>query len=140
MKENYVFELEFQVRDYECDLQGIVNNAVYQNYMEHTRHLFIKTAGLDFAQLHEKKIDTVVAKIEISYKRPLRSNDKFVCRLAVKKEGIRYIFFQDIYKLPNNELCTRAKIDVVCVVDGKLAESDEINNAFAVFLSDSTKY
>jgi acyl-CoA thioester hydrolase len=135
MKEKYIFELEFQVRDYECDLQGIVNNAVYQNYMEHTRHEFIKTAGLDFAGLHEKKIDTVVAKVEISYKRPLKSNDKFICKLAIKKEGIRYVFFQDIYKLPGMELCTKAKIDTVCVVNGKLAESEEVDKAFASYIT-----
>ncbi|NLI24182.1 MAG: acyl-CoA thioesterase, partial [Bacteroidales bacterium] len=31
----YYFELEMEVRDYECDIQGIVNNAVYMNYLEH---------------------------------------------------------------------------------------------------------
>ncbi len=127
---NYIFEQEFEVRDYECDLQGIVNNAVYQNYMEHTRHQFIKTLGLDFAQLHEKGIDTVVAKIEIAYKRPLKSGDRFVCKLALKKEGIRYVFLQEIYRMPNMELCTKGKIDSVCIVNGKLGESEEVNNAF----------
>ena len=28
---NYIFSLEMEVRDYECDLQGIVNNANYQH-------------------------------------------------------------------------------------------------------------
>jgi len=31
---SYQYELDFTVRDYECDLQGIVNNSVYLNYFE----------------------------------------------------------------------------------------------------------
>jgi len=128
---NYIFEKEFEVRDYECDLQGIVNNAVYQGYMEHTRHQFIKTLGLDFAELHAKGIDAVIAKVEISYKRSLRSGDRFVCKLAVKKEGLRYVFRQDIYRIPDMVLCTRGKIDSVSVINGRLGESGEIDEAFA---------
>jgi len=48
---DYVFETRMRVRDYECDLQGIVNNAVYQNYLEHARHEFLHEVGIDFAQL-----------------------------------------------------------------------------------------
>ena len=47
------FELEFEVRDYECDLQGMVNNAVYLNYLEHTRHQYLRSRDIDFAALHE---------------------------------------------------------------------------------------
>ena len=42
----YVYELKMKVRDYECDLQGIVNNANYQHYIEHTRHEFLLKAAL----------------------------------------------------------------------------------------------
>ena len=27
-----IFELRIKVRDYECDIQGIVNNANYEHY------------------------------------------------------------------------------------------------------------
>ena len=47
-------ELEMKVRDYECDLQGIVNNANYQHYLEHTRHEFLTSVGVSFAALHEQ--------------------------------------------------------------------------------------
>ena len=51
---NYIYELEMKVRDYECDLQGIVNNANYQHYLEHTRHEFLTSVGVSFAALHEQ--------------------------------------------------------------------------------------
>ena len=38
----YQFGLYLQVRDYETDAQGIVNNANYLHYLEHTRHMFCK--------------------------------------------------------------------------------------------------
>ena len=34
MEAKYVFETEMEVRDYECDIQGIVNNANYLHYTE----------------------------------------------------------------------------------------------------------
>ena len=40
------FTLTLAVRDYECDLQGVVNNAVYQNYLEHARHQYLQSLGL----------------------------------------------------------------------------------------------
>ena len=46
---NYVFEIELKVRDYECDLQGIVNNANYQHYLEHARHELISASCISRA-------------------------------------------------------------------------------------------
>ena len=51
---------EDMVRDYECDLQGIVNNANYLHYMEHTRHEFLRHNGISFAQLHAEGCDAVI--------------------------------------------------------------------------------
>ncbi|MDR0873214.1 MAG: acyl-CoA thioesterase [Prevotellaceae bacterium] len=121
-----IYELPFKVRDYECDLQGIVNNANYQHYLEHTRHEFIETEGINFADLHAQGIDVVVARIEMAFKTPLKSGDKFVCQLNLKKEGIKYVFYQEIYRLPDNALCLKAKVDTVAVVEGRLAAACEV--------------
>ena len=118
--ENYIYELKMKVRDYECDGQGIVNNANYQHYTEHTRHEFIESRGVKFANLHEQGIDPVVARISLTYKTPLRGGDEFICRLNVKKEGIRYVFYQDIYRASDEKLCVKAVVECVCVINGKL--------------------
>lgn len=120
MNKDYRFSLRMKVRDYECDLQGIVNNANYQHYTEHTRHEFLLHEGMSFAELHQQGIDAVVARITMSFKLPLRSRDEFLSCLNVSKDGPRYVFHQDIYRLPDHQLALRATVDVVCVENGKL--------------------
>ena len=125
MKE-YAYKLKMKVRDYECDLEGIVNNANYQHYMEHTRHEFLHEAGISFAEMLEQNIVSVVARITIDYKTPLRSRDEFLSCLNVRLEGIRYVFCQDIYRVSDMKLAAKGKVDVVCLVDGKLSRCPEL--------------
>jgi acyl-CoA thioester hydrolase len=119
----FIFELEFKVRDYECDLQGIVNNSVYQNYLEHTRHEFLLENDVSFDLLHQQGVDAVVARIEMAYKTPLRSGDEFISKLFVTKEGIKYIFHQTIFRKSDNKVCLKAKVDTVVLINGKLSAS-----------------
>ncbi len=129
MAQQYDYELSFIVRDYECDLQGVVNNSVYQNYLEHTRHEFIKTIGLDFADLFNRGILVVVARVELSYKTSLRSGDSFVVRLRVESEGVKYVFYQDIYRLPDEKLCLKGIVTTTSLINGRLSVSPEITEA-----------
>ena len=124
MKE-YLFTTEMEVRDYECDIEGIVNNANYMHYIEHTRHLFLRSRGASFAEMHNRGIDAVVARVTMQYKSPLRCDDVFLSCLNVKKEGVRYVFSQDIYRKSDNCLSFRATVDLVCLINGKLGNSKE---------------
>jgi len=105
------FTLDFQVRDYECDMQGVVNNAVYQNYLEHARHEYIKVLGLDFAELTHRQINLVVIRAELDYKRSLQSGDRF--RVGVRLERVsplRFAFLQDIYREQDDDLILKARV------------------------------
>jgi acyl-CoA thioester hydrolase len=114
------FSLEFKVRDYECDIQGVVNNANYQHYFEHTRHEYLVTKGISFSKLHDEGIDLIVAKVEIEYKSPLRSMDRFIVTVDIQREGnVRLAFIQNIYHLPDNKLVARGKVTGVATKRGK---------------------
>jgi acyl-CoA thioester hydrolase len=117
---SYLFSIEFTVRDYECDIQGIVNNANYQHYLEHARHEFLISRGISFTDLHNEGLDLILTRIEIDYKYPLRSRDKFVVRLNIQREGnIRVVFNQDIFRLPDEKLIVKAGVVAVATKNGK---------------------
>ena len=132
----YIYELKMKVRDYECDLQGIVNNANYQHYLEHTRHEFLTAAGMSFARLHEEGIDPVVARLTMAFKTPLKSGDEFSSRLYLKKEGIKYVFYQDIYRASDEKMVIKATVETVCLVNGRLSDSSVFDQTFASYLND----
>ena len=112
----YGFELAFSVRDYECDLQGLVNNAVYLNYLEHTRHEFLKNIGFDFAELHRSGFDLVMTRCELEYRSPLRSGDHFAVGLNMVRESrLRFSFYQDLFRHNREELLLCAKIVATCL-------------------------
>ncbi|MBR4388213.1 MAG: acyl-CoA thioesterase [Prevotella sp.] len=116
----YDFETRLEVRDYECDIEGIVNNANYLHYIEHTRHLFLKSKGVSFAKMHERGLDAVVARMTMQYKVPLRCDDVFISRLAVSKQGVKFVFQQDLFREGDNVLCFRSTVDLVVMDHGKL--------------------
>ncbi len=146
----YIYELTLKVRDYECDLQGIVNNANYQHYLEHARHEFLLSIGLSFSDFHQRGVDLVVSHVEIDYKFPLRSRDTFKVMLFVRKVGIRWVFFQDIYRIdfhekqnngqPFGTLCLRSKVVSVAVANGMPKDCKELEEIFVSALPDADLY
>ncbi len=117
---DHIFSHEFTVRDYECDIQGVVNNANYQHYLEHARHEFLISRGISFAELHNQGIDLIVTHVEIDYKYPLRSHDRFTVNLHVEREGnARLVFVQDIFRIPDEKLIVRARVTGVATRNGR---------------------
>lgn len=113
-------DLEFLVRDYECDIQGVVNNANYQHYLEHARHDFLLSRGISFSELHDEGIDLIVTRVEIDYKYPLRSRDRFFVRTGIHREGnVRLVFDQQIFLLPENKTVVKAKVTGVATKKGR---------------------
>ncbi len=120
-KKKYIFETRLDVRDYECDIQGIVNNANYLHYTEHTRHRFLKSLGVSFS----------VARMQLTYKVPFTCDDEIISRMSLKKNGLRWVFSHDLFRASDERLCFHADVDLVTLINGRLGSSKEYDEAFA---------
>lgn len=135
MTESADFQIELEVRDYELDLQGIVNNSVYLNYLEHARHRYLEHLGLDFSELHKEGIDAVVTRIELDYISSLSSGDNFVVTVHPGRKGrLRLLFYQNIVKLPDRKPIVRGIVTATCLCDGRPRIPEIVEKAIAPFI------
>jgi len=126
-----MFSVEFKIRDYECDQQGIVNNAVYLNYLQHARHEYGLSTGLDWLELGRRGIDLVIRRAELDYFRPLKPGMMVkVTANPVRKGKFRLYFEQEILILPDEDLAVKALMTVACVIDGRPAAPLELDKWF----------
>ncbi|ASM52883.1 acyl-CoA thioester hydrolase [Pseudoalteromonas nigrifaciens] len=105
------FTVDFKVRDYECDLQGIVNNSVYFNYLEHARHEFLHAHGVDFAQLAKDKINLVVMRSEMDYKQSLLPGDEFYVAVEPQRiSRLKFAFKQTLIRKHDERIMLNALV------------------------------
>lgn len=130
----YEYSMLMRVRDYEVDSQGIVNNAVYLHYLEHTRHEFCREAGTSFRSMQSEGIDPVLRRVDIEYLTPLRLGEEMESRLTLRRQGARFMFRQEIFRMPDGAPVVRADVTVVTLRDGRLTRGDELAEAFAKYL------
>ncbi|WP_425828043.1 acyl-CoA thioesterase [Streptomyces fractus] len=69
------FSVPVEVRGYEIDVNGHLNQAVYLQYAEHARWSFLRHAGLDESLLLGCGVGPVVLETNIRYLRELRAGD-----------------------------------------------------------------
>lgn len=106
-----MFSVTMRVRDYECDIQGVVNNSVYQNYLEHARHEFLLAHQINFAELTAQGIHLVVTRTELDYKASLKPQDDFYITVeCVRESRLKFVFMQNIYRQIDDKLVMQAKV------------------------------
>lgn len=129
--DNYLFHIPIKVRDYELDTEGIVNNAVYLNYMEFTRHEFCEKYGISFKGMLELGIVPVVRKIEIEYLNSLTFSDVVESCLRYERKGAKFMFYQDIFR--GDEPVARGIVTIVCIENGHISRGERLAEYFKEF-------
>lgn len=92
------------IRDYECDLHGVVNNAIYLQYSQFARHRLLTDMGIDWGELHHTGIDLIVIRAEIDYIAPLYADDNLtITTQAFRRTPLRIVFDQVFLKNESQE-------------------------------------
>ncbi|MBQ0056127.1 MAG: acyl-CoA thioesterase [Bacteroidales bacterium] len=118
--DDVIYDYEMKVRDYECDRYGSATNAFVQRYLEVTRLEFMEEMGETFRKWHENGVDMMVSKVDLKFIRPMMAAEKFHSLMNIRQDGPRVIFEQEIRRKNDMQLCVRASVEIVGIVDGEL--------------------
>lgn len=117
-----LFKLLFEVRDYECDMQGVVNHANYLHYFEHTRHHYLISLGKSFSAWHKEGVDLMVSNLFVNYKQSLVSGDTFTSYLyIVKKKKASIYFYQELIRQKDQLCVCDATVRCACLKQGRIS-------------------
>jgi YbgC/YbaW family acyl-CoA thioester hydrolase len=92
------YKTELQVRSYELDFYGHVNNATYLNYLEFARGKFLEQEGLSFKKLVEADIYLLVVRAELDYRAPAHLSDWLEIEGWIEKVGNTSAVFRQIIR------------------------------------------
>lgn len=99
-----------QVRTYECDSYGHVNNAVYLNYLEFGRMDFLKQIGFDYDGILKAGYYLYVSHVDIYYKASAFFGDTLTIESYSSKMGaVTGTIHQRIIN-QNGVLCAEADV------------------------------
>lgn len=113
-EESFIWDSE--VRGYELDAQGILNNAHYLHYFDHVRIKHLYSKGVDWNEWHNDGFDILLAHVDMAIKASLIAHDAFYITSRIERAGkIKILFKQQIYRKSDDKLVADATNTVVCV-------------------------
>lgn len=108
------YSFKTDVRGYELDSYGHVNNAVYVSYAEQARWEILKKAGL-LESFLERDLLLVVTETNIRYMRELKLFDKVEIISTIKFEAPYLVFYQDINNISDNLKSAKAIVKTLLI-------------------------
>lgn len=82
-----VFVTDLPVRSYEVDFAGVVNNAVFVNYLEHGRMEILREIEAPWEDWEREGLTLVIRRLELDYLAPARLLDRLRVETWVEALG-----------------------------------------------------
>ncbi|CAL5056726.1 unnamed protein product [Urochloa decumbens] len=110
------FPVEMTVRDCELDQYGVVNNAVYADYIEKAREEVASRLGISRCSIASTGKAMALSELKLNYFAPLKRGARFVVKVRVVQiKGARMFVEHLVETLPERKLVLEATATVVCL-------------------------
>ncbi len=120
----------------DTDAGGIVYHANYIKFMERARSEILRQLHVNQEALRESGRGMVVAKLEISFKRPAKLDDTLTIRTTIALlKRISSEFIQEVYRGDDLIATGRVRVGFVDLASGRPVKMpDEIYESFLPYL------
>lgn len=113
-QEGNAFSIPIRVYIEDTDAGGVVYHANYLRYFERVRSDWLRDRQLTQSQLAAARVQFVVKRCSLDYRRPARLDDELMATAAVSQSGRASITFSQ-QLLRGEELLCVGEVQVACV-------------------------
>jgi len=108
--------VDVEARSYELDPYGHLNNAVYVNWLEHGRLVYLRDRGHTYTSVPETfGVHVVVVRSDLQYKAQVRLGDRLSVTSTIIRIGrTSFTFHQEIAYL-DGRVAASGEVTMVCV-------------------------
>lgn len=107
-----------EVRNYEVDYQGIVNNANYFHYLDHARSKYLESLGINLKNFADKNLNIVLIETKITFKKSLAFGDFFYVTSKLSKVSrFKFAFDQQIFLQNKSDALIVESTSLICCID-----------------------
>ena len=119
-----IFSHTDKVRDHEVDYAQGVSNARYLEYLQTGRHEWLRSAGIDLAE-----VVPVVMRVEIDYQKFLTLKDEYrVDILGIRRDGRNYYIQSNIINVGTGKVSVSSVTTIVFFTPARRIVKDNILN------------
>ena len=113
------FRCEFEVRDTEIDIEGIVSNPNYFIYLMHARHKYVESIGYHYNEQIKNKQLLVLLATQTDFVQSLRPNDTFyvTCTVLSANSRVKFNCYQEIHRCYDDALILKSTNTITCIND-----------------------
>lgn len=111
---NDEFQIELRVRFPECDPQGMAHHSVYAIWLEIARTELMRRNGAAYADLHQRGVLFVVARMSFRFRRPAKYDDLITVGVRLTQQTTAKLVHEYTIRR-SGELLATAETTLACV-------------------------